>query len=111
MFSGIHYEHVISPQNSNLSYSYELMFLKKRDYRMLFGTKDYSNFMVRSNVLYEIPSHKIFLKYSNGEYLAGDKGYTFEVSRRFDNGVQAGFSLQEQMFQRIYMERGRLIKA
>ena len=90
MFSGIHYEHVISPQNSNLSYSYELMFLKKRDYRMLFGTKDYSNFMVRSNVLYEIPSHKIFLKYSNGEYLAGDKGYTFEVSRRFDNGVQAG---------------------
>ena len=29
MFSGIHYEHVISPQNSNLSYSYELMFLKK----------------------------------------------------------------------------------
>lgn len=29
-------------------------------------------------------------KYSNGEYLAGDKGFTFEASRSFKNDVKFG---------------------
>ena len=30
------------------------------------------------------------LNTSYGEYLAGDKGYTFDISRNFDNGVTMG---------------------
>ena len=58
---------------------------------MRLGLKDYSNTTSHINLFYE--NDYIFpftLKLSFGEYLAGDKGFTFDVSRNFNNGVRMG---------------------
>ena len=52
--------------------------------------KDYSNYITRASIELSEPRTDINFKLSAGEYLAGDKGYTFEVSRRFENGVKFG---------------------
>ena len=65
--------------------------VKKRDYEWGFGHLDYENVTLTSNFYYRnyglIPFD---MKFSAGEYLAGDVGYTIELSRSFYNGVQFG---------------------
>ena len=51
--------------------------------------KDYSNYITRASIELSEPRTDINFKLSAGEYLAGDKGYTFEVSK-FENGVKFG---------------------
>ena len=58
---------------------------------MLFNTLEYENTTGSINYYYRnyktIPFDS---KISFGEYLAGDKGITFELSRSFINGVKIG---------------------
>ena len=65
--------------------------VKKRDYKMLFGSLDYENSIGALNFYYR--NYKIVpfdSKISYGEYLAGDEGVTFELSRSFQNGTKFG---------------------
>ena len=43
------------------------------------------------NVAYYEPNTNILAKWSYGKYLAGDTGYTLDLSRRMPSGWQAGF--------------------
>ena len=58
---------------------------------MRLGLKDYQNVSLHLNLYF---NNTRFLPFdfhlSIGEYLAGDKGYTFDISRKFSNGVKMG---------------------
>ena len=92
MFNGIGLEYLYFKQNSNYAIGFEIFDVTKRDYSMRFGTLDYSNITSSLNFYYR--NHNIVpfdSKISYGEYLAGDEGITFELSRTYLNGVQFGF--------------------
>jgi len=91
MFSGYGFEYIYYKQNTNYAMGFELFNVKKRDYSWKFGTLDYQNVTGSLNFYYRnyglIPFD---MKLSYGEYLAGDIGTTFEVSRSFQNGTKFG---------------------
>lgn len=91
MFSGIGVEYLYFKPNKNYSFGVEVFNVKKRDYKWGFGHLDYENLIFNGNFYYRnyglIPFD---LKISAGEYLAGDIGTTFEISRTFNNGVNFG---------------------
>tara|TARA_Y100001970_G_scaffold52859_1_gene66895 strand:+ start:16583 stop:18514 length:1932 start_codon:yes stop_codon:yes gene_type:complete len=91
MFSGYGIEYLWSKYDLPLSIGFEAFEVYKRDYDLAFGLLDYSNTTGHINFYYEneflLP---LSFHLSYGEYLAGDKGYTFDVSRRFSNGVIMG---------------------
>ncbi len=91
MFSGIGFEYLYFKEKSNFAIGLEVFDVVKRDYKMKMGTLDYKNTTGSVNFYYRnfniIPFDA---KISYGEYLAGDKGATFEFSRSFINGTEFG---------------------
>ena len=91
MFSGIGFEYLYFKQDANYALGFEIFDVTKRDYEMRFGTLDYKNVTGSVNFYYRnygiIPFDA---KFSYGEYLAGDEGVTFELSRSFLNGTKFG---------------------
>ena len=91
MFSGIGAEYLFFKQNTNYSFGIEAFKVQKRDYNWGFGHLNYKNNTVTANFYYRnyglIPFD---MKLSFGEYLAGDVGSSFEISRSFSSGVKFG---------------------
>ena len=91
MFGGIGFEYLYFKQDSNYALGFEIFDVTKRDYEMRFGALDYKNVTGSANFYYRnydiIPFDA---KVSYGEYLAGDEGVTFELSRSFINGTKFG---------------------
>ena len=91
MFSGIGFEYLYFQQDSNYAIGFEVFDVTKRDYEMRFGTLDYKNVTGSLNFYYRNYEIVPFdAKVSYGEYLAGDEGVTFELSRSFLNGTKFG---------------------
>ena len=91
MFSGFGSEYLYFKSNSNYAIGFEIFNVKKRDYKMRFGTQDYENTTHSLNFYYRNYDYIPFdMKISYGEYLAGDEGTTFELSRSFINGTKFG---------------------
>jgi hypothetical protein len=91
MFSGYGGEYLYFKNNSNYAVGFEIFNVKKRDYKMRFGTQDYENITHSLNFYYRNYDYIPFdMKISYGEYLAGDEGTTFELSRSFLNGTKFG---------------------
>ena len=91
MFSGYGGEYLYFKNNSNFAFGLEVFNVKKRDYRMKFGTLDYKNTTYSLSFYYRNYDFIPFdMKVSHGEYLAGDKGSTIEFSRSFNNGTKYG---------------------
>ncbi len=91
MFSGAGFEYLYFKQESNFAVGFEIFDVQKRDYEMRFGTLDYKNITAHLNFYYR--NYKLIpfdAKISYGEYLAGDEGLTFDLSRSFDNGIKFG---------------------
>lgn len=91
MFSGYGMEYLYFDASNNYAAGIELFHVKKRDYQMQFGTLDYTNVTAHANFYYRnyglIPFDA---KISVGEYLAGDRGTTIDLSRNFKNGIEFG---------------------
>lgn len=91
MFSGYGFEYLYFKRNKNYALGFEIFDVTKRDYRLRFGTLEYKNVTAHLNFYYRNYGRIPFdAKVSFGEYLAGDKGTTFEVSRSFRNGAEFG---------------------
>ena len=91
MFSGAGFEYLYFKNNANFAIGFEIFDVQKRDYEFKFGLLDYKNITHSLNFYYRqyelIPFD---MKISYGEYLAGDEGATFEISRSYLNGVKFG---------------------
>jgi hypothetical protein len=91
MFIGFGGEYLHFDKDRSLAFGFEIFHVKKRDYKMQFGTLDYENITAAANIYYRNYSFIPFdAKISVGEYLAGDVGTTFELSRTFKNGMNFG---------------------
>lgn len=91
MFSGYGGEYLYLKNASNYAAGFEIFNVKKRDYKMRFGTQDYENITYFLNFYYRNFNYIPFdMKLSYGEYLAGDIGSTIEFSRSFKNGTKFG---------------------
>tara|TARA_B110000879_G_scaffold10271_1_gene13248 strand:+ start:2586 stop:4538 length:1953 start_codon:yes stop_codon:yes gene_type:complete len=91
MFNGYGVEYLYFKQKTNYAIGFELFNVKKRDYNWGFGTLDYENLTGSINLYIRNYGYIPFdLKVSHGEYLAGDFGTTFEISRSYSNGMKFG---------------------
>ena len=91
MFSGAGMEYLYFRPNLNYAFGIDLFKVRKRDYYWRFGHLDYENTLATANFYYRNYGTLPFdMRLSAGEYLAGDVGYTLELSRSFINGVQFG---------------------
>ena len=91
MFSGVGFEYLFFKPNENYAFGFEVFDVKKRDYDMRFGSLDYRNTTGSINFYYRNYNLIPFdMEISYGEYLAGDKGFTLQLSRSFVNGVEYG---------------------
>ena len=91
MFSGAGMEYLWFQPNTNYSFGIDVFKVRKRDYSWRFGHLDYENTVATANFYYRnYGSIPFDMRVSAGEYLAGDVGYTLELSRSFYNGVQFG---------------------
>ena len=78
------------PFNRNTAISYEHNDVKKRSFNQKFTFSDYRIKTSHLNIAHYHPKTNILAKWSYGTYLAGDIGYTLDLSRRMPNGWKAG---------------------
>ena len=91
MFSGYGFEYLYFKSKTNYALGFEIFNVVKRDYEMRFKTLDYKNTIGSINLYYRNTEIIPFdAKVSYGEYLAGDIGTTFELSRSYINGTKFG---------------------
>ena len=91
MYGGLLGEILYKPFRSNIAIGLEYTNVKKREFDQGFSFQDYKISMPRFNFAYYHPKTNILTKWSYGKYLAGDKGYTLDLSRRMPSGWRAGF--------------------
>ena len=91
MYGGISSELMVKPFDSNFAVSIESNYVKKREYDGRFEFREYETDTYHINTSFYQPSNNFLLKVSYGKYLAGDIGYTLDLSRRMPSGWQAGF--------------------
>ena len=91
MFNGAGFEYLYFKQDSNYAVGFEIFDVQKRDYKLRFGTLNYKNVTSHLNFYYRNYKTIPFdAKVSFGEYLAGDEGFTIDLSRTFSNGTKFG---------------------
>lgn len=88
-FGGVSTEVLWWPSNSSLAIGAELDRVRKRDFRDVFGFRDYEVTTGHVSAYYEF-SNGITAQLDVGQYLAGDKGATVTLSREFANGWRVG---------------------
>lgn len=91
MYGGVSAEILYKPFLSNIAYSYEVNSVQRRSYSQKFDFLDYKITTSHLNFAFYEPKTNILAKLSFGRYLAGDKGYTLDLSRRMPSGWNAGF--------------------
>ena len=89
MFGGYGGEVYYRPFKSNFSTSLQLHKVKQRGYKQRFDFRDYEVETGHLGFYYDFPKG-INAQLLVGKYLAGDKGATVDISRRFKNGFTLG---------------------
>jgi len=90
MYSGAGFEFLYKPFEQNFSIGLEAYRAKKRAFDRKFELLDYEINTGHINFNYHLPRWGILGTLSYGKYLAGDEGYTFDISRRLPSGFRTG---------------------
>jgi hypothetical protein len=90
MFAGAGGELLYRPFGRRWSIGIDLWWVRQREYNVLFDLRDYKAITGHLTAYYALPWHDVRVAVSAGQYLAGDKGVTFEFFRKFSTGVQIG---------------------
>ncbi len=90
MFAGAGLQMLWRPDGERFSIGADIYQVWKRNFDRLYGLDDYHVVTGSVNVYYQSPWHDLNFNVHMGRYLAGDYGATFEVTRRFDTGVEIG---------------------
>tara|TARA_B100001173_G_C16027593_1_gene564822 strand:+ start:2857 stop:4980 length:2124 start_codon:yes stop_codon:yes gene_type:complete len=89
MFGGIGGEVLYRPFDRRYSVGFSLHKVKQREYNQLFSFRDYSTTTGHLGIYYDLP-YQLRSQLLIGKYLAGDKGATLDVSKRFKSGFTLG---------------------
>ncbi|MEA1063204.1 YjbH domain-containing protein [Erwinia sp. HR93] len=94
MFGGVGGEVLYRPLDSNWAFGLNANYVKQRDWRSAQDMMKFTDYSVKTGHLsaYWTPpfAHGVLVKASVGQYLAGDKGGTLDISKHFDSGVVVG---------------------
>jgi len=90
MHGGIGAEVLYKPFNSKFMIGAEIYRTKKRDFNQKFNFLEYETEIGHLNLNYNFDKIGIVANLSIGKYLAKDKGYTLDLSRRTKSGFEAG---------------------
>ncbi len=90
MFAGVGAEVLYRPWNRRWAVSVDWNWVKQRHFKQLLGFRKYSAWTGHATLYYDVPFYDVQLKLSAGQYLAGDRGITIDISREFESGVQIG---------------------
>ena len=89
MFGGIGGEILYRPFNKRWSLGLSMHKVRQREYKQLFGFRDYETNTGFLEMYYDFPN-QVSASILAGKYLAGDKGATIDLSRRFKSGFTLG---------------------
>jgi hypothetical protein len=91
MFGGVGGEIIWRPQGSNVAWGINAYYLKQRAYDRLFEFQDYDVVTGQVSMYWQDAIWRgVNVNVHAGRYLAGDWGATFEVTRKFESGVEIG---------------------
>ncbi|TPD59487.1 YjbH domain-containing protein [Emcibacter nanhaiensis] len=90
MYGGVGAEVLYKRRGSSWAVGGDLNWAKQRDYEQLFDFRDYDTVTGHVSLYHENSRYNISTVVRAGRYLAGDWGATFDISRRFDNGIRIG---------------------
>lgn len=89
MFGGVSAELLWKPVDSRLALGVELNYARQRDFDQRLGFQDYDVITGHASAYYAFGDGYLG-QVDVGQYLAGDKGATFTLSREFGNGWKLG---------------------
>ena len=90
MFGGVGGDFLWSPFMKRWALGLNLNWVKQRDFSKDFSFQDYSVFTGHLSMFYASPWYDFDVGVHVGRYLAGDRGFTLETRRTFDNGFSIG---------------------
>lgn len=90
MFAGVGAEVLWRPIDSKWAIGADINRLAQRDFDQRSGLKDYRVSSGHVTAYWDSRWHGVEAKWVLGQYLAGDRGATIEVARRFPNGARMG---------------------
>jgi hypothetical protein len=90
MFAGVGAELLWRPLNSPWAVGLDLNWVRQRDYEQALGLLDYRVQTGHLTVRWDTGWQGVVLSAAAGQYLAGDRGVTVDVSRTFANGTRMG---------------------
>lgn len=90
MFDGAGGELLYRPFNARWAIGLDAWDVIQRGFRELWDVRKYQAFTGHITAYYQLPWYDLGVAVSAGQYLAGDKGATFQFWRSFSTGVQIG---------------------
>ncbi|MBM4200035.1 MAG: YjbH domain-containing protein [Gammaproteobacteria bacterium] len=90
MFAGYGGEALYRPYGRRWAIGANLYHVRQRDYDQRFSLRDYTATTGHVDVHYRLPFYQLQTTVSAGQYLAGDRGMTLEISRHFESGARIG---------------------
>jgi hypothetical protein len=90
MFGGAGGEVLYRPFGSRLAVGLDMFRVRQRDYDQRFRFRNYQVTTGHINAYYKLPFWNLLGEVNAGQFLAGDRGTRFGLSRAFDSGVSIG---------------------
>jgi membrane-associated phospholipid phosphatase len=90
MFMGVGGEWLYRPSQSTLAVGVDVNRVHQRDFKQNFALRDYQVNTGHATAYWDTGVSDVLLKLQVGQYLAGDRGVTVDMSRSFKNGVTIG---------------------
>ncbi len=91
MYGGIGAELLYAPVDSNLSFGFDINYVKQRSFEDQFEFFDYDVITGHANIYWQPEFFDdSLLTFNIGQYLAKDKGVTIDFAKRFDSGIIVG---------------------
>ncbi len=90
MFGGVGGELLYRPFGSRWAVGLDAHRVRQRDFEGRFGFLDYEVTTGHVNVYYDTPIYGMMAAMHIGQFLAGDRGTSYYLSRRFESGIVVG---------------------
>jgi hypothetical protein len=91
MFAGVGAEWLYRPWHSPVAFGVDVNHVQQREFKQNFDLRDYKVLTGHATLYWDTGLSDLLVKVQAGQYLAGDRGVTLDVSRQFKNGTSMGF--------------------
>ncbi|HWC64426.1 MAG TPA: YjbH domain-containing protein [Rhizomicrobium sp.] len=90
MYAGVGGEVLWHPHDQRWALGADLYGVQERAFNRQFGLQPYTTVTGHATLYYQSPWYGLNFQLRVGQYLARDRGFTFQVTRRFSTGVELG---------------------